>query len=167
MMADIETIRDELEKVRLAAKDKRLRPKAALEYARRHKDSALHRRLTWDNEEAGDLYRLEEIRRLIRVAVTVIETEYTPTVVSVREYVSLSDNRDDGYECLVDVMDDAGRSQVLLQDVIQRLLSIKETAIFEELAGVHKAIQKAAANHIPREETKEKPTRIRVETLRA
>lgn len=164
MMADIETVRDELEKIRSADKQKRLRPESIVDYARKYKGSALHSKFLWDDSEAAELYRLKQAREIIKVAVTVITPENVPTVVTVSEYVSLSDSRGEGYELTVDVLDDNARAQILLQDTIKRLLSIKEVALFEELLAVHKAIQKAAAIYMPK--PKEEKSRSRSESLR-
>lgn len=160
MMANIEGVREELEKIRRADKEKRLRPEAVVNYARKNKGSALHDKFTWDDSEAAELYRLVQARDIIRVAVTVITPADVSTVVSVKEYVSLSDKRNDGYERIEDIMADPERVQVLLEDTVTRLAGIKEVALFEELLPVHKAIQRAVALYLPKE--KEEKVTVRV-----
>lgn len=149
-MSKAADIREELERIRSADKQGRLRPEAVIEYAKKNKGSALYAEFTWDDGEAADLYRLEQARKIIRVVVTVVTPPNVPTVVSVKEYVSLSDQRGDGYEEITAVLADQDRAQVLLEDVIKRLLGIKEVQLFEELASVNRAIQKAAALYLPK-----------------
>ena len=55
--------------------------------AARNKNSALHDRFQWDDSAAAHQYRLEQARRLIRVAVTVIPSLSNNPV---KQFVSLS-----------------------------------------------------------------------------
>lgn len=60
------------ELARLSAKHGGLRPSKVVEAAR-PETSPLHSEFEWDDSKAGREYRLEQARRLIRVAVTVVE----------------------------------------------------------------------------------------------
>ena len=60
----------------------------ALEFAERNKNAELRKCITWDDEKAARLYRLEEIRSVIRSVVIVDEEEdREPMVYRAFEYV--------------------------------------------------------------------------------
>lgn len=125
-----------------------LRPEDVVEFAKENKRSELHRHFEWDDGAAADKYRLDQARNIIRVHVTLVTPPGANRTVSVSAFVSLPDNRGNGYESIVDVMNNEERSTVLLQDTIRRLMQIREISLFPELDDVTKAINKAADNYL-------------------
>lgn len=124
----------------------------------------LHRYFTWDDSEAGRLYRLEQARALISVVVKVIPGTKT----KVRAYVSLSRERSNyksierrernlpttgcvdektEFRDIEDVMSDAQRRSMLLADAFAELASFKRKYIMlSELSQVFVAIDNLKDN---------------------
>lgn len=95
-----------------------LRPHDVVHFAANPK-TALHSHFTWDDTKAAQEYRLEEARRLIRVAV-VLEPNTSKTV---RAYVSLTGerNQDGGYRAIAEVLSDEDLMARLLDDALDDL----------------------------------------------
>lgn len=66
--ADVEVVVQELQSLPEQT------PENALEYADQHSDSELHKCVTWDDARAAHLYRLEEMRGVIRSVVILDES---------------------------------------------------------------------------------------------
>ena len=91
----INKIKKELEEIR-KANNGLLRPEDVVRFAK-NKNTALHSRFTWDNNEAAERWRLEQASEIIRkVRVIVIPNKNQDRVVKVRKYVSLPSDRKDG-----------------------------------------------------------------------
>jgi len=135
------TIRSELEALYDSGKGK-LDVKDVERWARKHRGSELHAALTWDDETAGHLYRLDQIRRLISLHIVRAD--------GLRQTVSLS----------IDRMDGGGyrpRDTVLAAPVMRAVLLTDAIAEFERLAArfrdlselqpIFDAIQRVAAKY--------------------
>lgn len=83
--------------------------------ASRPKDAPLHDRFTWDDTEAARSWRLEEARKILRVAVTIIEHEQER--VRVRAFVSLPSDRGpkQPFRTMEDVLSDPERRGEMLE----------------------------------------------------
>lgn len=93
------SIKDELLQVQ---KGGLIRPKDVVEFAR-DPDTELHSCFEWDNDKAGDKYRLWQARQIIRLTITIIPA----TNKSNRMFVSLQNDRaqtDGGYRMTVNVL---------------------------------------------------------------
>lgn len=109
----------------------------------RNKSTALHSQFEWDNRKAGEAYRLEQARHLIRVHVTVIEGSNKP----VRVWASLPKDRNatGGYRTMVDVLSDADHRAQLLDCALKELEVFRQKyAAIKELADVFNAIKVVA-----------------------
>ena len=109
-----ELIRDELEQIR-QKHGGLLKPEDVVAFAR-NKRTALHQEFEWDDERASAEYRLEQARKVIRVAVTILPSPHSDQE-PVRAYVSVASDRAQpggGYRAFADVMtDDAMRAERL------------------------------------------------------
>lgn len=107
-------IREEL--IALKDADGFIVPERAVSWAKKNRDSSLHRALEWDDQKAGHEFRLWQVRRLIAVSCITPEGE--------RQIVSLSIDRTrsgGGYRDLADVLPAADLRKVLLDDAIAEL----------------------------------------------
>lgn len=104
---------DELAKVE-RDDDGRLHPEAVVEAAA-NKRSPLHEEFTWDDAEAGHLYRIEQARTLIRVVVVRYEEDGIDRKLPV--YINLVADRQfgGGYRPLDDVMRSADLTRQLVE----------------------------------------------------
>jgi len=92
-----------------------LKPESVVEFARNPK-TALNSWFNWDDTEAAKEYRLWQARQVIRVCVTVQESE---EISPLRTYVSLCEDRGkDGYRLLTDVLSDEEMCEKLLQQAL-------------------------------------------------
>lgn len=134
-------IREELEALR-ESNDGLLRAEDVVEYAKSNPDSALHRRLLWDDSAAAHAYRLFQARQLIRVHVIVSESVHMP----VRAYVSLTADRKQvggGYRAIEDVLSDAERKAALLRQALNEAASWREKyKSLKELGEVFAALER-------------------------
>jgi hypothetical protein len=124
-----------------------LRPKEALQWAKEHKDSTLHSRLEWNDKIAGEQYRLEQIRRIIRVRVQLLPKGDGETV-RVSRYVSLPSDREtgDSYRTIVDVMDDEQKRDEFLEAALRELAGLqKKYRELIELSDIWDAIDRHIA----------------------
>jgi hypothetical protein len=105
-------------------RDGALNPEAVIEEAR-NKNSALHDRFTWDNNAAAHQHRLEEARKLIRVAVTVIpafSNEAVKQFVSIR---ALRGSDEGSYISTVDLLSDERKYEMAKHDALKALERLK------------------------------------------
>ena len=122
----------------LAAKDQ-LSAKALVAVSR-PEDAPLHREFEWDNEIAGEKYREEQARRIIRCVV--IETEERPNAQPVRAYVNITAEKDGAYRP-IDVVLAKRDSRALLMKQARddmEMFRAKYLALRAELEGVFAAI---------------------------
>lgn len=107
-------------------------------------DHPLHDRFTWDDSEAGRLWRLEEARMLIRSVYVTFENKGSEPI-RVRAYTSLPSDRmsDGGYRSLSDVMSNKELRKELLAAALSDLEAFqRKYSRLEELAPVFIAMQK-------------------------
>lgn len=122
-----------------------LQPKKVVAHAKNPK-SSLHDCFEWDNSKAGEQWRLEQARRLIRFSVIVLENP-NPTVnigkivvTDAPEYVSLKSDRirpGGGYRVLKDVLEDDNLRDELLEQALDELnLWKKKYKKLKELSAI-------------------------------
>jgi hypothetical protein len=116
----------ELEEIR-ASNGGSLKPSDVLEFAKAHPESAAHHYFDWDSEFAAEQWWLLQARALIvRAKVRIVDAD--KTVVSVRAYASLRDDRREGggYRATVEVLaDDTLRAQ-LVETALKELEALRE-----------------------------------------
>lgn len=103
--------------------------------AARPKGSPLHDRFTWDDTEAAHAWRIEQAKKILRVAVTVIE--HKQESVTVRAFVSLPSDRgpERPYRTMESVLSDKSmrgeilaRAQAEMDSWIRRYGQLSEAA---------------------------------------
>jgi hypothetical protein len=123
-----------------------LRPRDIVNFARNTK-TALHKCFEWDNKKAGEEYRKEQARRLIRVYVVEYKHPHR-TAKPIRAIVSLPMDRrksGGGYRYLENVMSDKEFKAELLKSALDDLETFKQRyQTLRELAGIFKAIDHVA-----------------------
>jgi len=115
-----------------------INPAKVVEWARTHKKSALHANLEWDDEIAGERYRVWQVRTLI--SVHIVDAE------GARRFVSLSIDRkhdgSNGYRSLEDVVARPDLREVMLRDALADLERIQER--YKKLTELEPVWQRAA-----------------------
>jgi hypothetical protein len=130
-------LRDEL----LALHDKNglFVPQSAVQWARKNKNSALHRALEWDNEKAGEEFRIWQVRRLVAIHIVSQEGH--------RQFISLSIDRVNpggGYRDLETVMKAPQLREIALQDAFNDLARLQaKYEHLQELAKVWEELERA------------------------
>lgn len=139
-----ERIATELSKI-AQKNDGILKPETVIEEAK-PKNHPLHNDFEWDDTKAGYKYRLEQARYMIRMCVTVVESnnqlkEY-PTFVS----LSVDRKKDGGgYRALVDVMSHEEHRWVLLRDALNDMtIFTSKYWHLQELSSVIEVIKKTS-----------------------
>jgi hypothetical protein len=133
-------LKNELEAIRL--KNGGLLTEEAILDVAKAKTHPLHDEFTWDNTQAGKLWRLEEARRLIRSVYVTIESP-KHAAVSVRAYASLPSDREasGGYRAIQDVLADKELRRELLAAALSELEAFKRRySNLAQLAPVFSAI---------------------------
>lgn len=120
-----------------------LMPADVVESAR-PKNSPLHSRFTWDDNEAAEKYRLWQARQLIAVTVSYIGPEREGAE-RMRVFVSLTSDRvDGGYREVEAVMIDPGQREIMMADALEEMERFqKKYADLQELAEVFSAMKRA------------------------
>lgn len=130
------SIRDELLSLE---RDGVLVAEEAVSWAADHPSSDLHKALEWDNKKAGHEYRLEQMRKLIRIHIVNDE--------GIRQVVSLSIDRTKeggGYRPLDTVIATPSMRIVLLDDALKELDRLRaKYSMLSELARVWDETEKA------------------------
>lgn len=119
----IKKLKAEFEEIRKIHKGK-FSPKDVVEYAR-NKNTELHSRFEWDNKIAGDQYRIEQAKSIIRqLKITVIERENE--IIKIREYSSLTTERgpNGSYRSTVNILSDNEMKAQLIEDIQNELVRI-------------------------------------------
>ena len=136
------TVHDELEEVRQSHAAGLLVPGDVVEYAK-NPATALHKRFEWNDGIASAQYRLWQARTLIRLHVTVINSDVAP----VRAYVSLKRDRVEsggGYRPLGSVMSEKQlRAELLAQALEELEVFRRKYQDLVELAPIFEAMEKA------------------------
>jgi hypothetical protein len=129
-------------------RDGALNPQAVVEAAH-NKNSALHDHFQWDNSAAAHQYRLEQARKLIRVAVTVIPALSNEPVKQFVSISSLRGSEQGSYIATVDILSDPYKYELALRDALRELERLKHRySYISELNPVWTAIDKALAKLI-------------------
>lgn len=135
------SVAEELKMIQQADPDGILRPQVAVDWAKANPTSDLYRHLEWDNERAGDAYRLVQIRQLIAIHVVNVEGK--------RELISLSIDRvvaGGGYREVDAVIANATWRNIALADALTELERVRlKYEWLEELARVWVATAAAKA----------------------
>ena len=140
-----EQIRTELEEVRKLSEDRLLHPEKAVAWARQNKDSALYSSLEWNDAEAAEQYRIEQVRQLIRVVVI----PSTETGRKIRAYISHPSDRvnDGGYRRVEESL--ALARQELVAEAIKTVCTLRNRYThLPELDEMFFEIEKIARNQL-------------------
>jgi len=131
-------IQEELKRI-TEENDGILLPEKVVEEAR-GEDSPLHSCFNWDNDEAGERWRLHQARNLIRC--TIIYEEQTDR--HIKTFVSLTSDRENGggYREVITVLKNKDHKAEMLADALTELQTFqnKYNSIVE-LSGVFDAIR--------------------------
>jgi hypothetical protein len=123
-----------------------LHPEHVVDYARRHKKSALHGRFEWDDAKAAELHRLQRAREIISVYVEVIDDgSGSKTMRAFFSPVPDSGPKQGGYVSTAEKLQHPdGRAEVALAQ-LKRMRSHYESYPLDELLPVVTAIDKLRA----------------------
>lgn len=111
-------------------------PSEAVNWARSHPDSELHAALEWDDEVAGEQYRIQQVRQLVAIFISPQH--------NVRQYVSLSVDRVEGggYRTIESVMNAPDLRTIMLNDALHDLERVQaKYATLTELAKVWRVVE--------------------------
>lgn len=103
-----------------------INPHQALEFSR-DPETHLHHKLEWNNEKAGNKWRLHQIRNIIRLKLPVIEKkdgEFQIRTDLNLSFVSLKEDRksDGGYRVLKNVLSDDVRRETFKEEAFKDLI---------------------------------------------
>jgi hypothetical protein len=120
-----------------------LRPVDVVETAR-DPENILHPRFEWDDEKAGEQYRLLQARQLIRVSVVVLDNGDDEPVKAYWSYQEERYNRaGGGYTAMVDILRDEERYALMLEEAKNELSIFRQKyKQLKELASVIGEIDK-------------------------
>lgn len=111
-------------------------PSEAVKWARSHPDSELHAALEWDDEVAGEQYRIQQVRQLVAIFISPQH--------NVRQYVSLSVDRVEGggYRTIESVMNAPDLRTIMLNDALHDLERVQaKYATLTELSKVWRVVE--------------------------
>ena len=127
-----------------------LRAADVVEFAR-NAETGLHQRFEWNDKEAGEKYRLQQAREIIRVHVTVVHENTKP----VRAYVSLPNDRKaagGGYRGIQEVIDNKTWRVQMLENAMSEMRAFRaKYSALKELVDVFQAMEAVEAKHVERE----------------
>jgi hypothetical protein len=116
---------EELERI-MASHDGMLYPKDVVDFAR-DESTELHKRFEWDDDVAGENYRIWQARQIIRLEVRIIPRKNDPITVSA--FVSMKQDRYQktenspdimgGYRSMIDVLQTPALRKTLLEEAIE------------------------------------------------
>jgi hypothetical protein len=139
-------INEELEQIR-RANGGLLRPEDVVKFAR-NKRTALHEEFEWDDAKASAEYRLEQARKVIRVAVELLPSPHADQE-PIRAYVSVVSDRvqpGGGYRAIGDVMtDDDLRTELVNEALGEVKRWRRKYERLRELVPIFRAIDKVEA----------------------
>jgi len=141
MSERLDTIADELRG--LKNNQGLIDPARAVEWARTHPKSWLHGALCWDDEVAGERYRVWQVRALISVHILDPAGE--------RRFVSLSiDRTAGGYREAHEVLNNTDLLEVMLTDAFDELHRVRRRfAALPVLEPLWKALTRVEEKHRP------------------
>lgn len=133
MSVRLDSLADEL--LALKNADGVINPTDVVRWARRNRRSHLHAHLTWDDEVAGERYRVWQIRELI--GIHILDAEGS------RRLVSLSiDRAAGGYRPVADVIERPDLRDIMLSDALAELERVQRRyAQLTELQRVWEAAE--------------------------
>lgn len=109
------SLRDQLQSV--YDQNGRLTPALIVDTAR-PEDHPLHNRFEWNDKAAGEAYRLEQARRLIRsVRVVYREADEKEAARTVRAFHSIRDEQGTAYQPVEEITESPLLTKLLLQDM--------------------------------------------------
>jgi hypothetical protein len=139
-------VNEELEQIR-RANGGLLRPEDVVKFAR-NKRTALHGEFEWDDAKASAEYRLEQARKVIRVAVELLPSPHADQE-PIRAYVSVASDRvqpGGGYRSITDVMTDDDLRAELVNDALGEVKRWRRKyERLRELVPIFRAIDKVEA----------------------
>lgn len=142
-------VQSELLAIKNASRDGMLHAEKVVEWAKKHKQSALHRKFEWNDSKAAREYRLWQARVLIQLNITT--QDGGPQLVS----LSIDRTKGGGYRDLDDVRRDKNLSAVLLNDALNELRRVQDKyKRVRALAKVWHAVDSVAARSQPSERKK-------------
>ena len=121
-----------------------IRPSVVVAWAREHPESALHKRLQWDDKLAAEQHRLDQVRHLIAV--------YVRTEDGFRSTISLIHDRTPvgGYRHLNQVMSSSDMRAIALRQALAELTRWRARYEYmRELAGIFAAADAVQARIEP------------------
>jgi hypothetical protein len=136
-------IKAELDRLKSAARDKRLRWQDVV-LAARDKSSPLHAYFDFNREAAMEHYLRAQAEELIASYTVVVMTD-SGEKVRTRAFVSISTDRQNGggYRSILDVLSDEDLKQQMLLDALSDLAAFKERyKELKELSAIFEAIKK-------------------------
>ena len=132
------SLRDQLQAI--YDQNERLTPQLVVDTAR---DEAhpLHERFEWNDKVAGEAYRLDQARRLIRsVRVVYKEADDKEGARSIRAYHAIRDEQGTSYRPVEEVVENQIATKILLQDMQREWLQLKRRyGMFEEFLQLVRA----------------------------
>lgn len=133
-----ERIKSELLAIKAASPDGLLHPLRAVEWATAHEASALYSALEWDDSVAANEYRVDQVRRLIRLHVVTAEGD--PVLVS----LTFDRKGNGGYRDIADVVKSRALSDIMLADALADLDRVQaKYERIKELMPVWEAVSAA------------------------
>ncbi len=124
-----------------ASKSGRLHPEEVVIEAE-EEDSPLHDSFEWDDEVAGHEYRIEQARRIIRVAVRPFERGRK--TFNTRVFIRLPGEA--GYRTMIEVMTEPEMRELALAEAMEQLARVRNKyGHLKELVAVFAALDKVAA----------------------
>jgi hypothetical protein len=131
-----DTVAAELAAIKGRSKDGMLHPAHVVEWAKSHKDSALHSQFDWNVRRAAREHWLWQARRLIQIVIN--DPGEAPKVVSLR----YDRRRGGGYRDVDDVIESRELSSMMLADALADLERVKlRYAHIKELTAVWEAVE--------------------------
>lgn len=133
-----EAIKAELLSIKASSDDGLLRAPAVVEWARQNPESALYGALEWNDQEAAEAYRIDQVRRLISLHVVTAEGE--PQMVS----LSFDRAKGGGYRSVDDVLKSRDMSAIMLADALAELERVRvKYERLEQLTAVWREVKRA------------------------
>ena len=122
--ADANKVGKELESIQTL---ENLTNKEVLDYAKKHKDSEVYKCFDWNNETAGEKWRLQQASKIL-CSISIVIDENKKPVEKTRVYVSTKskDEEKRTFKKLVDVLEDDEEYQALLLKAKDELNNCQE-----------------------------------------
>jgi len=117
-------------------------PRQILDFAQK-KSSRLYKYFEWNDAKAAEKYRLSQASYMLRVVYIEVETSSGPS--ETRAFVSIKShsNKTRKYTSVSDAMDDQDYYQVVLEDIVKQLVTIRNKhRNIKELKSIFGAIDR-------------------------